>query len=135
MTNITSTYWEENFTYKFEFETDRGNNFYLDNINIYTGSTSDNLVVGLEDQETFTELTLFPNPAEDEVNVRFNVNNAQNVDFYIQDISGKRIKSHTVQAAVGSNLVVLGTDELASGMYFLNISSGESQQAIQFVVK
>ena len=50
-------------------------------------------------------------------------------------ISGKMIKSHTVQAAVGSNLVVLGTDELASGMYFLNISSGESQQAIQFVVK
>ena len=93
------------------------------------------MVVGLEDQETFTELTLFPNPVEDEVNVRFNLNNAQNVDFYIQDISGKMIKSHTVQAAVGSNLVVLGTDELASGMYFLNISSGESQQAIQFIVK
>ncbi|MFT6501981.1 MAG: PKD repeat protein [Crocinitomicaceae bacterium] len=135
MTNITSAYWVDNFIYKFEFESDGGNNFYLDNINIYAGGANNDLVVGLEDQETFTELTLFPNPVEDEVNVRFNVNNAQNVDFYIQDISGKMIKSHTVQAAVGSNLVVLGTDELASGMYFLNISSGESQQAIQFVVK
>ena len=135
MTNITSAYWVDNFIYKFEFESDGGNNFYLDNINIYAGGSNNDLVVGLEDQETFTELTLFPNPVEDEVNVRFNLNNAQNVDFYIQDISGKMIKSHTVQAAVGSNLVVLGTDELASGMYFLNISSGESQQAIQFVVK
>lgn len=135
MTNITSAYWVDNFIYKFEFESDGGNNFYLDNINIYAGGSNNDLVLGLEDQETFTELTLFPNPVEDEVNVRFNVNKAQNVDFYIQDISGKMIKSHTVQAAVGSNLVVLGTDELASGMYFLNISSGESQQAIQFVVK
>lgn len=135
MTNITSAYWVDNFICKFEFESDGGNNFYLDNINIYAGGANNGLVVGLEDQETFTELTLFPNPVEDEVNVRFSVNNAQNVDFYIQDISGKMIKSHTVQAAAGSNLVVLGTDELASGMYFLNISSGESQQAIQFVVK
>lgn len=135
MTNITSAYWVDDFRYKFEFESDGGNNFYLDNINIYAGSASGNLVVGMNEEEELGQLTLFPNPAEEEVNVRFNTSNAQNVEFYIQDISGKVIKTTTIQAASGSNLVVLGTEELASGMYFLQINASGLQQSIQFVVK
>lgn len=135
MTNITSQYWISNFKYKFEFESDGGNNFYLDNINIYPGSPSNDLVVEVEEQADLGHLTLFPNPAEDELNVRFDAGNAQQMEFYIQDISGKTVKTIVVQAAAGSNLVVLGTDELASGMYFLNINAGGTQKAIQFVVK
>lgn len=135
MTNITSSYWVDNFRYKFEFESDGGNNFFLDNINIYAGSASNNLVVGLEEQSELAQLTLFPNPADNEVNVRFNVGNTQQVDFNVQDITGKTVQSRVIQAAAGSNLVVLGTEELASGMYFLKINTGGTQQSIQFVVK
>jgi len=135
MTNITSAYWTDNFRYKFEFESDGGNNFYLDNINIYAGSPNNGLVVGLEEQIELAQLTLFPNPAENEVNVRFNSNSAQVIDFYVQDLTGKVVQTSTVNAAEGTNLVVLGTEELSSGMYFLKINTGGTQQSIQFVVK
>lgn len=135
MTNITSSYWVNNFKYKFEFESDGGNNFYLDNINIYSGSPSNNLVIGVEEQAEFGHLTLFPNPTESELNIRFDAGNAQQMEFHIQDLSGKIVKTIVVQAAAGANLVVLGTEELASGMYFLKIDTSGAQQAIQFVVK
>lgn len=135
MTNITSAYWTDNFRYKFEFESDGGNNFYLDDINIYAGAPSFTVVVGLEEQAELDQLTLFPNPADNEVNVRFNVANSQVVDFKVQDITGTVVQNVSVQAATGSNLVVLGTEELAAGMYFLQINTGGTQQSIQFVVK
>jgi PKD repeat protein len=135
MTNVTSSYWTSDFKYKFEFESDGGNNFYLDDINIYPGSPSNDLVVGVEEQAELGHLTLFPNPAEAEVNVRFDLSNAQEVEFFIQDISGKVVKASYIQGASGANLVVIGTEELSSGMYFLKINAGGMQQSIQFVVK
>ena len=41
VTNIFSSYWIENFRYKFKFSGDGGNNIYLDNINVYSGTSSD----------------------------------------------------------------------------------------------
>ena len=135
MTNITSSYWIDNFRYKFVFESDGGNNFYLDDINLYPGDPSDELVAGLVENGDLGELSLYPNPADQEVNVRFSVSNAQQVEVLIQDVTGKTLKRNVVIANVGSNVVVLGTQELASGMYFLNIASGGSAQSMQFVVK
>lgn len=135
MANVTSTYWVDNFRYKFRFESDGGNNFYLDNINIYAGAASNDLVVGLEEIVELENLTLFPNPADDELNVRFGVKSAQFMNFAIQDITGKVVQNLAVNASEGTNLVMLETQELASGMYFLNITSGGQSQTIQFVVK
>jgi PKD repeat protein len=46
VTNIFSPYFVENFRYKFKFTSDGGNNLYLDNINIYAGSPSEEIVAG-----------------------------------------------------------------------------------------
>jgi hypothetical protein len=135
MTNVTSAYWTSNFKYKFQFESDGGNNFYLDDINIYPGSPSDDLILGGDERAGLGHLTLFPNPVEDELNVRFDLNNAQQVEFLVQDIAGKVVQSRYVQGQTGANLVVLGTEGISSGMYFLQIRSGGTQQSIQFVVK
>jgi PKD repeat protein len=135
MTNVTSAYWTSNFKYKFQFESDGGNNFYLDDINIYPGSPSDDLILGVDERAGLGHLTLFPNPVEDELNVRFDLNNAQQVEFLVQDIAGKVVQSRYVQGQTGANLVVLGTEGISSGMYFLQIRSGGTQQSIQFVVK
>lgn len=133
MTNITSTYWVDNFRYKFEFESDGGNNIYLDDINIYPGSPSDDLVVGLNDQEAIDHITLYPNPTEGDVTVRFDAANAQEVNMQVVDVTGKVINTNVINANTGSNIVVIGTEDFAPGMYFLNISGNAN--ALQFVVK
>jgi PKD repeat protein len=135
MINVTSEYWVDNFRYKFEFEGNGGNNFYLDDINIYLGAPSDNIVLGLAENGEIDELALYPNPTDDELNLRFTVNAAQEVVVQIQDVTGKVALTHAVQAAPGSNLVMMDTHALAAGTYYATIKAGEAQRILQFVVK
>ena len=135
VTNITSSYWVSNFRYMFEFQAGGGNNFYLDNINIYNGSPSEELVVGLEENEELKDIVLYPNPAEDEINVSFSTKNPMSSIVSIQDITGKRLKSFVIQANVGTNLVNIKTAEFASGIYFLKIYSGSTEKIIKFIIK
>jgi PKD repeat protein len=135
MTNVTSDYWVDNFRYKFRFEGDNGNNIYLDNINIYAGAPSDDIVLGIAEEGQIEELALFPNPTEGEVNVRFSVGANETAYLQVQDVSGKIVQTNTVNAIAGSNLVILGTSELATGSYFLKIQIGGVQKTLQFVVK
>jgi len=135
MTNVTSDYWVDNFRYKFRFESAGGNNVYLDNINIYPGSPSDNLVVGLTENGEIDGLSLYPNPADDEVNVRFNVNASETAYVQIMDITGKIVQTNVINALEGTNLIVIGTETLAAGSYFLNLQVGGAQKNLQFVIK
>ena len=135
MTNITSQFWVEKFRYRFVFESGGGNNFYLDNINLYEGSPSDDIVAGLNEGEEINGLAVYPNPVDDELSVRFIMNSAMSATMFIQDVSGKIVQNHLVQANQGTNVVYMDTQELSSGMYFLRVNVGGAQQTIQFVVK
>lgn len=136
MTNVTSDYWVDNFRYKFRFEGNNGNNFYLDNINIYLGAPSDNLVlVGIEENSKIDGLSIYPNPADDEMNLLFNVESAQAVQVQIQDLYGKIAQNHLINANSGSNMVMMNTNQLAAGVYFVTVKTGTAQQVLQFIVK
>jgi PKD repeat protein len=135
MTNITSAYWTDENRCRFEFESDGGNNIYLDDINIYAGPPSD-VIVGISETEFDIEaLSVFPNPTEKDLNIRFSLNSAQQANLTVQDVTGKIAQSATVNGTAGSNLVLMNTSTLASGMYFLKVQVGGSQKTIQFVVK
>lgn len=135
MTNVTTEYWNDNFRYKFKFEGENGNNIFIDDINMYSGSPSDNIVLGLTDLGDIEQLNVFPNPTEGELNLQFSLNAAQFVKIQLQDICGKIVQDHTINAAIGSNLVMMDTQTLAAGSYFLAIQAGETQKVVQFVVK
>lgn len=136
MTNITSSYFTENFRYKFEFESDGGNNFYIDDINIYEGAPSDVLVADIvENGATIEGLSVYPNPTDNELNVRFSIANAENAYLTIQDVSGKTVQNHLLKANAGANLVMMNTSTLAQGMYFMQVRVGATYQTLQFVVK
>lgn len=139
VTNITSSYFVDNFRYKFTFEGGGGNNLYLDNINIYEGAPSDDIVdgsgVGLNELSSLNGLSIYPNPASHELNVAFNTKVAQQVKVQLQDLSGKIAQQHQIQAAQGSNLVVLETSNLSAGVYFMTIESNGFKDVKQFVVK
>lgn len=139
VTNVTSTYWIENFRYKFRFEGDYGNNIFLDDINIYNGAPSNDIVLGAAEQgeieqQEIADLNLFPNPTAGELNLRFSVNSAQTASIHITDIYGKKVQVHSVNAAIGSNLVMMDTAELATGVYFMTIQVGATQKVMQFIV-
>ena len=135
MTNITSAYWVDNFRHKFSFEAGGGNNMYLDNINIYSGASSDDLVIGLTEGGELSELSVYPNPADDELSLEFSLSAAQKAVVQLRDVSGKIARRNVIHANQGLNLVLLDTRELASGMYFLNLNVSGYQKTMQVILK
>lgn len=135
MTNVTSLYWNENFRYKFEFTSNGGNNMYLDDINIYSGAPSDNLIVAGIDETAFKAVNLYPNPADEELNISFQAINNEKMTIVLTDLTGKIIQTNTIQANEGENLVLLNTSDFAKGVYFVNLLSGTKRTTLQFVKK
>jgi len=135
MTNVTVSYWVQNFRFKFRFESDGGNNIYIDDINIYSGAPSDAIVVGLDEELQLQNAVVFPNPAEDEVNLRFSAATGQTVKVSVTDLLGNVVSHHTIQANQGDNLVLISTESFTAGMYLIRLAESNASQTLQFVVK
>lgn len=135
MTNITSNYFTGDFQMRFSFESDGGNNLFLDNINLYEGSPSDDLVIGLDENASIHNLNVFPVPADNELNVTFGLNASETTVLTIMDITGKHIQTHYLNGAAGNNLAVLDISTLSSGVYFVTLSTGGLSAQKRFVVE
>ena len=136
VTNVTSNYFSQNFKFKFRFEGEGGNNFYLDDINLYAGAPSNEIVLGINElNESINDLSLYPNPTDGELNVSFSASKNKDIQFQVLDITGKIIQNNVVNAVQGSNLVLLDTQIFAAGSYFLKIMSDDHFKTLPFVIK
>ena len=136
VTNVTPTFFTGDFRLKFNFENGDGNNFYLDDINIYGGGPSDDIISGLsEENEGLFDFGLYPNPTDGELNIQFDLQNNSEVRLFIHDISGKVSQQYALNGTNGSNLVLLETDTLQAGVYFITLEINGETRTEQFIVK
>jgi PKD repeat protein len=134
VTNVTSAYWVDNFRFKFRFESDGGNNLYLDDINIYQGAPSDDIIAaGISEQEQLQNISLFPNPAEKEIALAFKSPAKQHVVVSICDVLGNVITNHAVEANEGENTLFLTTETLAGGIYMITFNGLTTKQNLRFI--
>jgi len=117
--NIPATFASQtNVRFRFEFDADGGNNFYLDDINIPGTNAIDE--AGL----TGFVWEVFPNPADDYVDIRLDLgSNPPKADnILICDASGRVIQS----VPFTGNVTTLHTDisALAAGVYFIRSEKG-----------
>lgn len=135
MTNITSSYWVDNFRAKFQFENDNGNNFFIDDINIYQGSTSDDVVVGLDEITTeIALLNVYPNPAEDVLNVNFSLPVNEKINISIVNTTGQKLLQKSINGNSGNNIVVVNTDSISAGVYFVKVSNSNGISTLKKIV-
>lgn len=138
VTNITSSYFVDNFRYKFTFEGGGGNNMYLDNINIYQGDPSDEIVtsgVGVEELISLKNVILYPNPTDNELNIKFTLDASQKVKLIVRDLTGKLLQQNNINGALGENVVLIDTKQLSSGVYFMEIETNGLKEIKQFLIK
>lgn len=136
MTNVTSAYWVDNFRVKFQFESDNGNNFYLDDINIYQGDQSnDPSSVGIEENTLINNFSVYPNPANNEANIKFSVENNQTAKVELINMVGQSVKSTLVEAQTGQNLVLMPLAEMEAGIYMVKVTVNGSQQVKRLVIQ
>ncbi|MBM3164227.1 MAG: T9SS type A sorting domain-containing protein [Bacteroidetes bacterium] len=134
MTNITSTYYQQNFRAKWRFEGNGGNNFYLDDINLYNGAPSNTVVLGMETlEENVSEVVLYPNPVSSELNVEYTVTTADKMTVVLLDANGKQVQAHEIHSNAGKNVVMLDTHALAAGKYSATIYGTQGQVSRTFI--
>lgn len=135
MTNVTNNYFTDNFRMRFKFEGEGGNNFFLDDINLYSGSPSNDLVLAAVGQNQFEDLNLYPNPTDGDIHVQFSAQVGGAAQLRITDLSGKSIANYPLQVQAGANLVITDTKQLASGSYLMVLELNGESSIRPFVVK
>ena len=133
MINITSSYFTPNFKMRFRFEGEGGNNIYLDDINMYSGAPSDNLILGINDLVDINNVELYPNPTEGDIHIKYTANHSEKMVVLITDIAGKVVSTSQIVSTEGNNLIILPTEGMSSGTYFVKL--GNNAKALKFVVK
>jgi hypothetical protein len=125
VTNITSQFWVDNFQFLFEFTSDGGNNIYIDDINIYKGAPSDDLIAGLENEILSSPLTIYPNPTTGLLNVILPATISNEATIEITELSGKVVQKKIVMLNTGDNAIKLDLGAFSKGMYIIHVNSAE----------
>ncbi|MGL4598838.1 MAG: T9SS type A sorting domain-containing protein, partial [Bacteroidia bacterium] len=108
--------------------------YYVDNINFPT--TSFNIAIGVNEQvASFGSVNLFPNPANELVNVNINLVQAENVAITMFNAMGQAVLFENRDMAAGATNVQFNTSNLASGVYFVNVAAGNATTTTKIVVE
>lgn len=131
--NLAAATWKKpNVRFKFRvYSSVRGNNFYIDDINIGQATT------GIDDVSVVNNATIFPNPTEANSTLSLNMATAGKVTVNVIDITGKEV-AQVFDGTLNdgeTQLPINGSSILASGVYIVNIKAGESVLQKKLVIK
>ncbi len=90
--------------------------------------------VGVDELFGDSEVSIYPNPANNKLNVEFEANESTNVEISILDISGRIIYKQDYDVTIGHNNTKLDVSDISDGVYFLNISQGNSSLRYKVII-
>ncbi|MBM3405591.1 MAG: T9SS type A sorting domain-containing protein, partial [Bacteroidetes bacterium] len=90
---------------------------------------------GIVEKHRGTELKVFPNPADDEINVLVNSRKPENANLRITDLQGRTVLSMEVSLSGKKDWIVLPVSNLLSGLYLVSLHSSEGVIYQKVVVK
>lgn len=93
-----------------------------------------NVNVGVEEQQALNSITLFPNPANEVLNVAINVNENVDAQVMIFDMSGKVLVNEYSNLASGTNNLAYDVTTWANGVYFVRITAGATANTVKLVI-
>ena len=92
-------------------------------------------VTGINEIKPQMEYSIYPNPATDVVNIKYNVLEASQISMSITDVSGKTIKDiSNTRESVGEHVKEVTVSELTPGIYFLTININGQNSNHKFVI-
>jgi len=88
---------------------------------------------GLAELPTIAELKLWPNPAQDELNISLNNSRLGIVPITVIDLTGRTVISESQNMALGVNTLRLNTSDLQPGLYMVRIGNDARSVAHRFL--
>jgi PKD repeat protein len=131
ITNLNADYHVPNLRFKFTFESNGGNNLYIDDINL------NGMPVSVA--EFFGEqplLQVVPNPVGDQAQVVFTLAEAAQSRVVLLDVLGRELAQvHQGMLAAGNHRIALPVAGLTSGLYFVRVTRNGLDEVVRFVVE
>ncbi|MCW5900100.1 MAG: T9SS type A sorting domain-containing protein [Flavobacteriales bacterium] len=129
--NIPANFHVANFRVRFEFESNGGNNIYLDDININNQPVGfDEIVLG------GGGLLVVPNPAVDQAQAWFITRAAGEASLELIDVLGRVVAvPHAGTLPAGEHRLEIPLASRSSGMYFLRLRAGGQEQVARLVIE
>ena len=106
------------------------NNLWTTNNLIATGCASD---ASLNDLSEIDNTLVYPNPAETQITLEFNLTSQEEVSVVLRNTFGQQLE-HFDQSVSGSQTITIPVGHLSDGIYFLEIHNG-SYSTVKKLVK
>lgn len=90
--------------------------------------------VGVQEHTVMNGITLYPNPANENVNLVLSMNKGADAVISIVDMNGRLVSSEQRTVSTGDNTVILDVTNLDNGIYFVRIAAGDASKVMKFVV-
>lgn len=128
--NLSGYATQPNLYYMFRFTSNAGNNIYLDDINMLGN-------VGVDELSSTINFNVFPNPAEDNAVISFELTRKENVELSVYDIVGRKVSSifNGNLSAGEYTYPATKNSELSAGVYFVKLTSGNHTYTKKLIVK
>jgi hypothetical protein len=93
------------------------------------------LVISVEETELASGLMIYPNPANQFLSIRGNINQSGTFWVSVVDASGREIMTESLNTGTGMMVKNLDVSQLASGMYTLQLFNGQQREAVRFTIE
>jgi len=110
-----------------------GTNFYRLKMVDINGRVTYSNIVAVKFNSNSREITIFPNPAQKDLQVQIPPSFSGQALLQIQDISGRVLIEQTIQLNNTLYSTSLNTDELAKGIYVLVLKHGDEKETKKFI--
>jgi len=88
----------------------------------------------IQQYQNISNLSIFPNPASDKINISFNSIVSDNFQFTLFDITGKTLINQNIKSTIGENKTTIDVSELDNGIYFYTISNSVISQSNKIII-
>lgn len=109
-------------------------NSYFRNVKIYEGSCGTRTSTVTRQTLPAHEMTVYPNPVNDQLFVAFTQKESSTVDISVVDMMGRKVLTEMVSAFEGENVHQLSVQSLAKGTYMVVVNDGVRTQTRRVVV-
>jgi hypothetical protein len=100
-------------------------------------SAPTNITVGNNElsNKSYNGLTIYPNPASDNISIAFTANTEGNYVIRLIDMPGRIIREDAGKAVAGGNKHEFSLDKIAKGIYIVELGIGDDWRKVKLVVE
>jgi hypothetical protein len=91
--------------------------------------------VSIKEVENINDFSVYPNPASDKLNIKFNTSTADDFNITIYNVTGQEVYNETLNNFMGSYYNELTINDFAQGVYLMQIKSSKGAITKKVVVQ